>query len=41
VDYLDIEGTADEGELFGVKQQIDFGRFQGFTTFGTEDEWPV
>lgn len=42
VDYLDIEGAAEDGEPFGVKPHTtDLGQFQGFTTFGTEDEWPV
>ncbi|KAH3699561.1 hypothetical protein DPMN_074519 [Dreissena polymorpha] len=42
VDYLDIEGSAlGGGEQFDVLHRTDFELFQDFTTFSTEDKWPI
>lgn len=42
VDYLDIEGAVDGSELFGDENHtfID-GQFKDYTTFGSEDRWPI
>lgn len=45
VTYLDIEGFSGspEGgdELAWVKTTNDAGQLKSFTTFGTEDKWPI
>lgn len=46
VRYLDIEGIADDDrELYRVEvqgfQTKESGHGHYYTTFGTEDEWPI
>lgn len=41
VSYLDIEGARVESELLSDDRTIVDEQFNGYTTFGTEDEWPV
>lgn len=45
VTYLDIEGFSDSPdggvELDGVKTNGDLAQLKNFTTFGTEDRWPI
>lgn len=42
VDYLDIEGEGKVSGLFADEiHTITNEQFKEFTTFGTEDEWPV
>lgn len=42
VDYLDIEGAVDGTGLFGDEAHTFIDeQFKDFTTFGTEDKWPI